>query len=123
MTEQELKMFLAKAAIIDKRSIDQATLLHWGEILGDISYLEASAALIQARRTMKPGEYLVPSHITLPVYKWRDQHAMGHPQNPGTRGLVYVADLGQYLPPSEVPEALNRHHQTPRELGTNGDSS
>lgn len=110
MNEQELKLFLAKAAIIDKRNVDLATLKHWGEILGDITYHEANAALIASRRTMQPNEYLVPSHITRKVYGWRNQYANSHPEKPGTKGLTYVQELGTYLAPDHVGPALERYH-------------
>ncbi len=110
MNESELKLFLAKAAIIDKRNVDVATLKHWGEILGDITYLEANAALIETRRTMAPNEYLVPSHITRKVYAWRNQYANSHPRNPGTRGLTYVQELRTYLPPEYVEGALRDYY-------------
>jgi hypothetical protein len=106
VNENELKLLLAKAAIIDKRNVDVATLKHWAEILGDISYLEANAALIETRRTMAPGEYLVPSHITRKVYGWRNQYANSHPENPGTQALVYVQELRTYLPSAYVESAL-----------------
>lgn len=112
MNENELKMFLARAAIIDKRNVDQATILHWGEILGDITYLEANAALVAVRRTMEPREYLVPSHITRKVYKWRSAYADAHPENPGTKGLTYVPELGTYYAPQDAGRALQSYYAT-----------
>jgi len=110
MNENELKLFLAKAAIIDKRNVDLATLKHWGEILGDITYHEANAALIATRRTMQPSEYLVPSHITRKVYAWRNQYANSHPNAPATQGLTFVQELGTYIPPDYVAGALQSYH-------------
>lgn len=112
MTEKELQMLLAKASIIDKRNVDRVTLLHWGEILGDITYLEANAALVQVRRTIDPKTYLVPSHITRIVYGWREEHAKANPDSPGTYGLVYVSELRKYLYPHEVDGALAAYQKS-----------
>lgn len=115
MNDKELQLFLAKAAIIDKRNVDRATILHWAEVLGDITYLEANAALIHVRRTIDPKVYLVPSHITRKVYAWRDEYARSHPANPGTQGLVYVRELGQYMTTQDAGRALAERNGKPGE--------
>lgn len=111
MTPEELKLFLAKAAVIDKRIVDPLTLQVWSEILGDISYLEADAALKSHRRG-SPGVYLEPGHITRKVYAWRNQHASANPNKPGTQGLVFVAEMGKYLAPEDVTQALEIYRVT-----------
>lgn len=61
MQKSEIAQLLAKAALLDNRKIDAATVEAWHEIIGHIDYPDALAALTIHRRTS--SDYLMPAHI------------------------------------------------------------
>ena len=74
MQKSEVAQLLAKAALIDNRRIDAATVEAWHEVIGHVPYDVALTALTIHRRTS--SEYLMPAHIIANLRKARDQQAV-----------------------------------------------
>lgn len=74
MLKSETAQLLGKAALIDNRTVDAATVEAWHEVIGHIDYDVALAALTIHRRTS--SDYLVPAHITANLRKAREQRAL-----------------------------------------------
>jgi hypothetical protein len=74
MLKSEVAQLLAKAALIDNRKIDAATVEAWHEVIGHVDYDVALLALTIHRRTS--SEYLMPAHIIANLRKARDQQSV-----------------------------------------------
>ncbi|QWY79703.1 hypothetical protein PP637_gp75 [Arthrobacter phage Persistence] len=74
MLKSEVAQLLAKAALIDNRKIDAATVEAWHEVIGHVDYDVAMAALTIHRRAS--SEYLMPAHIIANLRKARDMRAV-----------------------------------------------
>lgn len=74
MLKSEVAQLLAKAALIDNRKVDAATVEAWHEVIGHVDYNVALLALTLHRRTS--SEYLMPAHIISNLRKARDQIAI-----------------------------------------------
>lgn len=61
MTPDETKNLLAKAALIDNRTVDLATIAAWHEAIGHLEFHDAMKALTLHRQ--RSADYLMPSHI------------------------------------------------------------
>lgn len=69
MTREEVGHILTKAAMIDNRAVTPALIQAWHELIGDIDYADAMAALNYHRANST--EYLVPAHIIAGVRRIR----------------------------------------------------
>lgn len=69
MQRSQTAKLLAKAALVDNRTVDAMTVEAWHEAIGHLDYDDAMAALTEHRRTST--EYLQPAHITAGVKKIR----------------------------------------------------
>jgi hypothetical protein len=61
MTPDQTKMILAKAALIDNRTVDIHVIKAWFEVIGHFEYEDALEALNLHR--LESTEYLLPAHI------------------------------------------------------------
>lgn len=61
MNIEQTAAVLAKAAAIDNRGQSDAAILAWYEVIGDLDYQDAMAAVSEHRRSS--DEYLMPIHI------------------------------------------------------------
>lgn len=73
MLKSETAQLLGKAALIDNRKVDSATVEAWHEIIGHIDYPVALIALTIHRRTS--ADYLQPAHIVANLKRARDERA------------------------------------------------
>jgi hypothetical protein len=98
MLKSEVAQLLAKAALIDNRKIDAATVETWHELIGHVDYDTAMAALTIHRRTS--SEYLLPSHIIANLRKAREKQTIAEakaraitatPNHPPTNPNTYRA--------------------------------
>ena len=62
MLRSQVARLLAKATVVDNRTVDEFTVEAWHEILHDVDYDDAMTALTDHRRN-KPGVWLEPGHI------------------------------------------------------------
>lgn len=90
MTPDETKQVLAKAALVDNRTVDLATIRVWHEAIGHLDYRTALAALDRHRATST--EYLVPAHINEHAKLVRQQ--LAHDE---------AAERARYALPAPVP--------------------
>lgn len=79
MLKSETAQLLGKAALIDNRKVDAATVEAWHEVIGHIDYGTALAALTIHRGTS--ADYLMPAHITANLGKARNQRAIAESRN------------------------------------------
>jgi hypothetical protein len=71
MTPEETGQLLARAALIDNRSVDAPTVIAWHEILRDLPYPDCEVALAEHRA--ESTEWLMPAHIRRRVRESRNQ--------------------------------------------------
>jgi len=57
----ETAVFLGKAALIDNRTVGEADVAAWHELIGDLPLRDCMAALAEHRKA--GAEWLMPSHI------------------------------------------------------------
>lgn len=69
MTRSQTARLLAKAQLIDNRTVDEMTVEAWHEIVGHLDYDDAMEALTEHRRTSTL--YLQPAHIIEGVKRLR----------------------------------------------------
>lgn len=62
MNIEQVSHVLAKAAAVDNRDVGRAAVLAWNEVIGDLDFEDALAAVTRHRRE-SPGVYLEPGHI------------------------------------------------------------
>lgn len=62
MNLEQVGRVLAKAAAIDNRDVGRANTLAWNEIIGDLDFQDALAAVTRFR-VESPGVYLEPGHV------------------------------------------------------------
>lgn len=72
MNIAETGRVLAKAAAIDNRDVGQAAVLAWHEILAEVDYADALAA-VSRHRIEAPDVYLQPGHVRRLVRIIRDE--------------------------------------------------
>lgn len=102
MTPDETKKILAKAALVDNRTIDLETIRAWHEIIGDLNYPEALQALTIHRR--ESTDYLQPAHIRINIRKAREHLATNHNR---ARALEATPATTRNKPPAWFREFLN----------------
>jgi hypothetical protein len=61
MTVEQVLKVLAKIALIDSRQVDELIALEWFDIIGDLEFEDAIAAVKRHRQTST--EYLMPAHV------------------------------------------------------------
>lgn len=61
MNLEEVDLLLAFCQQVDKRIVDDATVLAWYDLLGDLPYTDCRLAAVEHYRTS--AEYLMPVHI------------------------------------------------------------
>lgn len=61
MNTQEVSLLLARIQVLDNRQVDELTIQAWEELLHDVTYEDAVAAVNDHFRTSP--EYLKPFHI------------------------------------------------------------
>lgn len=98
MNLREAKILLIEASAIDNRVVSDIAAKAWASALADVSYAEASAALVEHRR--ESTEYVQPAHIVRIVKKhrfearWDDKNR--RPVAPsGKRYAVDVIEMGE----------------------------
>ncbi len=69
MNREEIGHLLTKAAVIDNRTVTPVLIQSWHELLHDLDYTDAMAALAYHR--IHSTEYLVPAHIAAGVRRIR----------------------------------------------------
>lgn len=110
MLKSETAQLLGKAALIDNRKVDAATVEAWHEIIGHIDYQTAMAALT-IHRGSSP-DYLQPAHIIAKLAKARNQRAL-------EAGRSRALDPPRPSPRTKMPEwfreALANFGKTPEE--------
>ena len=65
MNSTELKRVLARIAVADKRIVDEVTLAHWNECIGDLPYEATMLAITSHFRNST--DYLMPAHLVRAV--------------------------------------------------------
>lgn len=65
MQRSQTALLLAKAQLVDNRTVDEYVIEAWHEIVAPLDYDDAMAALTEHRRTST--EYLTPAHIVAGV--------------------------------------------------------
>lgn len=71
MLKSEVATLLGKAALIDNRRVDPMLVEAWWEILTDVEFEDAMAALTRHRR--ESTEYLMPGHIVAGAKRARSE--------------------------------------------------
>ena len=110
MLKSETAQLLGKAALIDNRKVDAATVEAWHEIIGHIDYQTALAALTIHRANS--AEYLQPAHIIANISKARNQRALEASRN---RALDPPRPSPRTKMPEWFREALANFGKTPDE--------
>lgn len=103
MLKSETAMLLAKAALIDNRNIDQATVEAWHEIISDIDYADALQAITNHRR--ESTEYLTPAHIVAGAKKIRAERST---ESARQRALTAKASRPKELEFSDYQRMVDR---------------
>jgi hypothetical protein len=67
---EQTGVLLAEVQMIDNRRVDDATLLYWHGLIGDLGYAESSEA-VRMHRQERPGVYLEPGHVRANVDRIR----------------------------------------------------
>jgi hypothetical protein len=93
MNRSETAKLLAKAQLIDNRTVDRATVEAWHEAIGHQDYAEAMEALFRHRQTST--DWLEPAHINALVPVIRRERMRD--------GLVEQAKRALPPPPVEGP--------------------
>lgn len=70
MNIEQTGALLAEVQLIDNRRVDEATLMYWHGLIGDLGYAEASEAVVMHRRE-RAGVYLEPGHVRANVDRIR----------------------------------------------------
>jgi len=65
MNSTELGRVLARIAVADKRNIDEITIAHWNECIGDLPYAATMTAITDHFRNST--DYLMPAHLVRAV--------------------------------------------------------
>ncbi len=65
MQRSQTALLLAKAQLVDNRTVDEYVIEAWHEVVAALDYDDAMAALTEHRRTST--EYLTPAHIVTGV--------------------------------------------------------
>lgn len=89
MNIEQVALVLGKAAAVDNRDVGRAAVLAWNEIIGDLEFQDALAAVTRFR-IESPGVYLEPGHVRRIAKVIRDERRKGEvvkalpsvPQNP-----------------------------------------
>lgn len=108
MLKSETAQLLAKAALIDNRTIDTQTVEAWHETIGDLHYPEALTALTIHRR--ESTDYLQPAHIRTNIRKARETIATEHNR---ARALEATPNTTRGKPPAWFREFLNNLGKEP----------
>lgn len=116
MLKSETATLLGKAALIDNRKVDAATVEAWHEVIGHIDYRTALAALT-IHRASSP-DYLQPAHIIANLAKARNQRALEASRNraldppgpePRTKMPAWFREaLANF---GKAPEERTKHHE------------
>lgn len=61
MKLNEAEKLLIEMSAIDNRIVSDLAITAWAEVLGDMTYADARAALLEHRRTS--SEYVTPAHL------------------------------------------------------------
>lgn len=77
MTRNEVTAVLARCASYDRRTVGAADVTAWLLVLGDLTYAECDAAVIDYYRSNR--EWIMPSDIRHRVLHERRQWLMAHP--------------------------------------------
>jgi len=104
MLKSQTAELLAIAAAVDNRKPTPAMLSAWHDVVGDVEYEDARAALVSHRKN-SPGVYLEPGHIVKEIRQalYRHQEIYGiHPAPP--EGKQWAADVIDSSPRFEVEE-------------------
>jgi hypothetical protein len=108
--KSETAQLLGKAALIDNRKVDAATVEAWHEIIGHIDYRTALTSLTIHRASS--AEYLQPAHIIANLRKARDQRAIEASRN---RALDPPRPSPRTKMPEWFREALANFGKTPEQ--------
>jgi hypothetical protein len=76
MNIEQVANVLGKAAAIDNRDVGRAAVLAWNEIIGELEYEDALAAVTRFR-IESPGVYLEPGHVRRIARIIRDERRRG----------------------------------------------
>lgn len=93
MNHDETEALLIRASVIDSRKITPSMVDVWQEILANVDFTAAKAALVAHRRE-HPGVYLEPGHIRQQVIVALDRERARrgpHPRPPA--GELWAADI------------------------------
>lgn len=101
MTPDETKMILAKASLIDNRTVDLQTIRAWHEIIGPLDFTDSLKALTIHRR--ESTEYLTPAHIVKNIRRARD---LRETETNRQRALTAKPETGRSKPPAWFREAI-----------------
>ena len=74
MTLEETGKLLARAALIDNRTVDPPIVIAWHQILGDLPYQDCEAAL--AAHYTESTDWMMPAHIRNRVKETRKQRIL-----------------------------------------------
>jgi hypothetical protein len=120
MLTSETAKLLAKAQLLDNRTVDRATVEAWHEVVGHLDYADALAALTLHRR--ESTEYLMPSHITknIPRAKLaRQAEANRQRAIEATTVRELITEQGEHVTPirlQEIREGLKNVGRLDRHL-------
>lgn len=105
MTPDQTKMILAKAALIDNRTVDLAVIKAWHEVVGHLDYRDAMAGL-DAHRA-ESTDYLMPAHLIAQAKKARRLREVNESRQRAIEVAREREALGPHATPVQVAELRN----------------
>jgi hypothetical protein len=105
MTPDQTKTILAKAALLDNRTVDLAVIKAWHEVVGHLDYRDAMAGL-DAHRA-ESTDYLMPAHLIAQARKARRLREVHESRQRAITVAQEREALGQWATPIEVEELRN----------------